>query len=252
MKVARVLYSHGDHKWIAFARDPDKADNIIDTIEYMIIKNGKACILDPGGIEVFPALFNGVASQIKAENIEFLFTSHQDPDIISSLPLWLALNPALKCYVSRLWVTFIPHFGCEKETLQGIPDEGSEITLGGSLKLKFVPAHYLHSSGNFHVYDPEAKILFSGDIGAALLPPHMNDLFVTNFDDHTQYMKGFHERWMGSQEAKNNWVDQVSRLKIDMICPQHGSIIKDENVPRFLEWMRDLKVGSAIRANRGA
>ena len=35
-------------------------------------------------------------------------------------------------------------------------------------RLRFVPAHYLHSSGNFNVYDPQARVLFSGDIGAAL------------------------------------------------------------------------------------
>ncbi len=44
------------------------------------------------------------------------------------------------------------------------------MVVGGE-KLEIIPAHYLHASANFHVYDPEAKILFSGDVGAALLPP---------------------------------------------------------------------------------
>lgn len=39
----------------------------------------------------------------------------------------------------------------------------------GGKKLKIIPAHYLHASAN-HVYDPEAKVLFCGDVGAALLP----------------------------------------------------------------------------------
>lgn len=245
MKISHVLFSNNDHKWVAFARDPEKKDNIIDTVEYMILKNGRAAILDPGGIEIFPSLFNAVAAQIKAESIDFLFSSHQDPDIISSLPLWLALNPKLKCYTSRLWTSFIPHFGCEKDTLIGIPDEGGEVFLGGNLKLTFIPAHYLHSSGNFHVYDSAARILFTGDMGAALLPAGKDDLFVANFDDHIQYMRGFHERWMGSEEAKNKWVDRASRLKIDMLCPQHGAIFTGEDVPRFFQWIRELKVGKA-------
>ena len=29
-----------------------------------------------------------------------------------------------------------------------------------------LPAHFLHSVGNFHIYDPIAKILYTGDLGA--------------------------------------------------------------------------------------
>ena len=77
-----------------------------------------------------------------------VFASHQDPDIISSLALWLEFNPALKCYTSWLWTSFLPHFGGSADTFLSIPDEGMDIPLG-SLTLKAVPAHYLHSSGNF-------------------------------------------------------------------------------------------------------
>jgi flavorubredoxin len=38
-----------------------------------------------------------------------------------------------------------------------LKDEGGTFDLDGS-SLQFVPAHYLHSSGNFHVYDAKAKI----------------------------------------------------------------------------------------------
>lgn len=252
MKKPISIYKNGDHEWIAIARDPSKKDNIIDTIEYLILKGNKGCILDPGGIEVFSSMFNAIASKIEMKDIEFLFSSHQDPDIISSLPLWISLNPSVRCYCSWLWSGFIPHFGCEKDTLMSIPDEGMDVNLNG-LTLKFIPAHYLHSSGNFNVYDPEAKILFSGDLGAAILPEGSNaDIFVKDFGKHTEYMKGFHQRWMGSNEAKNNWVERVSKLDIDMMVPQHGAIFQKDDVQKFLQWLRELEVGSAIKANLGA
>jgi len=124
-----------------------------------------------------------------------------------------------------------------------IKDEGGEIKLGHAT-LKFIPAHYLHSSGNFNVYDPSAKILMSGDIGASLEHGDV-PLFVENFAEHIQYMEYFHRRWMPSNRAKNNWVARVRELDIDMIAPQHGRIFKGEMVAEFLEWFAKLDVGIA-------
>jgi flavorubredoxin len=178
------------------------------------------------------------------EDIEAIFASHQDPDIVSSLSLWLSLNDKINLYAPSIWATFIPHFGGSKEII-GIPDEGMILPLGESSDLQLVPAHYVHSSGCFTLYDPVAKILFSSDIGAALLPDDHEDIFVGNFDKHIQYMEGFHKRWMPSNRAKNAWIERVAGLKIDYMCPQHGSIFKAEDTQRFLQWFKDLEVGSA-------
>jgi hypothetical protein len=99
-----------------------------------------------------------------------------------------------------------------------------------------VPAHYLHSSGNFNLYDKVAKVLFSGDVGAALLPPGEDGLFVENFDKHIRHAEGFHRRWMGSNEAKRRWCERVSQMDIDMLCPQHGAIYQGADVQRFINW----------------
>ncbi len=144
--------------------------------------------------------------------------------------------------MSALWKTFIPHFGGDEQTLMAIPDAGMDIPLG-PLMLRAVPAHYLHSSGNFHLYDPQARILFSGDIGAALLPHDQQGLFVEDFDSHIRHAEGFHRRWMGSNSAKRDWCERVSRLDIDLLCPQHGAIYRGEDVMRFINWLDELKVG---------
>ena len=132
------------------------------------------------------------------------------------------------------------------EILCPIPDEGMSILLG-NLNLEAVPAHYLHSSGNFHLYDRKARILFSGDVGAALLPHDENGLFVKNFDKPYQHAEGFHRRWMGSNEAKLDWCRRVDQLEIHMLCPQHGAIYQGADVKRFINWFAELEVGSGIK-----
>lgn len=242
MKKLQYIYEEGNHKWAVIARDPDKQNYLIDTNEYVVSSGDQAIILDPGGMEIFPAVFSAVCTDMNPNHIVALFASHQDPDIISSLSLWLDFNPELKCYLSRLWDSFVPHFGGNDQTFYKMPDEGMSIQLNG-IELQAIPAHYLHSSGNFHLYDTKAKILFTGDVGAALLPNGENELFVTNFDKHIKFAEGFHKRWMGSSKAKRVWCDRVSSLKIDMLCPQHGAIYQGEDVARFIQWFSDLEVG---------
>ncbi|HMU69395.1 MAG TPA: MBL fold metallo-hydrolase [Chitinophagales bacterium] len=242
MKKAFTVYQNGNHIWRVIARDPEKPNFLIDTNEYLISYNGKSILTDPGGIEIFPAVFTAISSVENPESLTALFASHQDPDIISSLSMWLEFNPALPCYIPWLWAGFIPHFGGNKETFIPIADSGMLFSLNG-LQLEAVPAHYLHSSGNCNLYDSTAKILFSGDIGAALLPENETDIFVKDFDRVIKAAEGFHRRWMGSEVAKKKWCERVSKMEIDMMCPQHGAIFQGADVERFINWFYDLKIG---------
>ncbi|MFH2135564.1 MAG: MBL fold metallo-hydrolase [Pseudomonadota bacterium] len=245
MKTIHAIYEDGDHRWLAIARDPAKQGFLIDTNEYLVLNGEQALLTDPGGMEIFPAVFSAISTEFDPRNIQWLFASHQDPDIISSLSLWLDFNPQLRCYLSWLWGSFVPHFGGDDKTFVSIPDEGMDILLG-NLRLQAVPAHYLHSSGNFHLYDAKAKLLFSGDVGAALLPPEMDGLFVQDFDKHIRHAEGFHRRWMGSNEAKLDWCERASRMQIDMLCPQHGAIYQGKDVERFINWFAELPVGTGV------
>ena len=93
------------------------------------------------------------------------------------------------------------------------------------------------------MFDPHTGMLFSGDIGAALDHSHKHDQFVGDFDEHIQYMKAFHQRWMPSTAALRAWVARVRPLNPTMICPQHGSIFSGNNVGTFLDWLENLEVG---------
>ncbi len=238
---AEKLYESNEHAWIVFGRDTDKPDLIIDTNQYMVTSRSNAMLMDPGGIELFSSMLSAVIKELPAHKITHLFASHQDPDIISSLGLWDLALPNATLHSPWLWEGFIRHFGMQNIEYDGIPDEGGRLTLD-DVSLEFIPAHYLHSSGNFNVYDPKAKILMTGDIGAALEGPDA-PMFVEDFDEHIGKMKMFHQRWMPSNRAKNDWVRRVRELDVEMMCPQHGRIFKGNDVKRFLDWFENLEVG---------
>ncbi|HSP01740.1 MAG TPA: MBL fold metallo-hydrolase, partial [Thioalkalivibrio sp.] len=193
--------------------------------------------------------FSALAAGFDPRRVKWIFASHQDPDVISSLSLWLEFNPELRCYASRIWGSFLPHYGGDETTFIGLPDEGGKLPLGG-IELDVVPAHYLHSSGNFHLYDARARILFSGDVGAAMPPPEEDELFVTDFDRHIRHADGFHRRFMGSKAAVLDWCERAAVMDIDMLCPQHGSVYQGGDVMRFINWFSELEVGSGLRVTR--
>lgn len=242
--LTKQIFRDTSHQWFLFGRDPERPEKIIDTNQYMIKTENKALLMDPGGIELFSSMLANVVKQAPVDQITHLFASHQDPDIISSLGLWDQALPSAQLYAPWLWEGFIRHFGMENIEYMAIPDEGCELRLD-QVQLQFVPAHYLHASGNFHVYDPQARILMSGDIGAALEADDA-PLVVEDFQEHIRKMQTFHQRWMPSNAAKDDWIERVSKMEIDKMCPQHGRIFEGDDVKRFLEWFSALEVGTAI------
>jgi len=242
MKMTKIY--EGGYQWIMYGRDENKKDNIIDTNQYIVRTANKCLLLDPGGVELFAPMLAAVLHHAPVEQITDIFASHQDPDIISSLGLWDQAIPHAKLHAPALWEGFLRHFGCESIEYMGIPDNGGMIQLDG-VELQIVPAHYLHSSANFHIYDPKAKILMSGDVGAAIEEPGA-PIFVDNFDAHVENMRFFHQRWMPSNQAKRDWINRVRELDIDIMAPQHGRIFKGDDVKRFLDWFEALQVGTGI------
>jgi len=238
-----VIYEGKHHKWVVFGRDESKPEKIIDTNQYLICTDTESMLLDPGGIELFSPMLTGILGYTELSKLTTLFASHQDPDIISSLGLWDKTIPKAKLYAPWLWEGFIRHFGMENIEFMAVKDEGGEIKLGSN-NFRLIPAHYLHSSGNFNVYDPEAKILMSGDLGASLEKGDV-PMFVEDFGEHVAHMEYFHRRWMPSNRAKMNWIARVKELDIKIMAPQHGRIFKDDDVQEFLAWFEKLDVGCA-------
>jgi len=234
-----LLYEDEAHKFVWLGLDESEAEKGILTNQYLIVHKGKGILLDPGGYFVFERMFDNVAQFVKPENIVAVLYSHQDPDVVGSLTLLADVIPNARFYISALWTRFLPHLGAEVlQRVVEIPDEGMDIRIE-DLAIKAVPAHFMHSPGNFHFYDPVAKVYFSGDVGAAVFKDRWY-LIVEDFEEHAKLMEGFHRRYLASKKAIEAWLKRIEGLKIDVIAPQHGAIFEGENVRKFLNWLKGL------------
>lgn len=104
-----------------------------------------------------------------------------------------------------------------------------------------MPAHFLHSVGNFQIYDPVSKILFSGDMGASMVDDASP---VIDFENHIPNMAGFHRRYMACNKVCRMWVKMVREMDVEMIVPQHGRpFVGPAMIKAFLDWIENLECG---------
>lgn len=239
-----ILYEDSTHKNVLL-EDFGTGGLAVQANQHLIIHGDSGMVLDPGGHKVYSKVLSEVLSLLGDAELRYLFLSHQDPDIVAAVNGWLITTDA-EAYISTLWQRFVPHFGLDhlvEDRLKTIPDEGMILDLAG-VRLPVLPAHFLHSVGNFQLYDPVAKILYSGDLGASL---GMEYVYVEDFDAHLQYMEGFHKRYMGSNDAMKAWANMVRTLDINIIAPQHGAVFRgEEMVNRFIDWCAELQCGIDI------
>lgn len=235
-----VLFDDGKHKNVLL--EDFSSGLAVQANQHVIVDHASGMILDPGGHKIYAKVLSAAMDQLGKAKLDTIFLSHQDPDIVAAINGWLMTTDAT-AYVSALWTRFVPHFGLDRlveERLLPIPDPGMKHRLG-SCDLVFLPAHFLHSAGNFQVYDPVSKILYSGDLGASIGPSY---IMVPDFDAHVESMAGFHRRYMASNSAMRAWAKMVRTLDVEMIAPQHGAIFKGKAmVEQFITWCEGLACG---------
>lgn len=237
---ATVLFESGSHKNILL---PDFGEGVaVQANQHLVVDGSDAAILDPGGHKIYSKVLGETSSQLGRAKLRYLLLSHQDPDIVAAVNGWLMTTDAT-AYAPSLWVRFIPHFGLDRlvqERLKGVADAGCTLPLGGS-ELRILPAHFLHSPGNFQVYDPVSKILYTGDLGASIGQDYVE---VTDFDLHLKYMEGFHRRYMASNRALKAWARVARSLDVETIAPQHGALFRGKAlVEKFIAWCEGFECG---------
>lgn len=249
MNNAVELYNDGRHQCLSFTNLV--TGDGVQANQFLIIDGEHEALIDPGGELTYQPLSLEVSKRINLRKLDYVLASHQDPDIISAIGSWL-LHTDCRVVCSKLWARFLPHLSSSFMRDQmnvdtyrrviGLPDSGGRIQLGNS-HIHAVPAHFLHSVGNFQFYDPIAKILFSGDMGASMVDSDAHKP-VEDFAAHVQYLEGFHRRYMCANKACRLWANMVRDMDVEMIVPQHGRpFVGRAMIDQFLDWISALECG---------
>ncbi|MBE0492487.1 MAG: MBL fold metallo-hydrolase [Sulfurospirillum sp.] len=246
MENENILFDDGIHKCISFHFDDENmCESFLGVNQYLIIHKNKAILLDPGSKDMFDVLVEAINRHISIDKLEYIFFSHQDPDVADSIASCAVATPA-KLLLPSIWTRFMSHYGLlDMSRILPLYDKGVSIDLEDT-SLEIIPAHFLHSPGNFSLYDAYAKILFSGDIGASISPFYSQQKYVEDFERMQPFLEEFHTRYMAGNIFCKAWVESVRGYDIEFIAPQHGNIFNKQTSQEFLAWFETLRCGGDL------
>ena len=219
--MAIELFNQDGHVCLMFAHLSDEGGEAVQANQFLVIHGDTGAIIDPGGNMAYNELLLTIGRYFPPSKLDKILASHADPDIIAS------------------------HFckpGKTQGRIQGIADPGMRIPLGNS-EIVALPAHFMHSEGNFQFWDPVSRILFSGDLGVSMGSSADAAQTITSLAPHLPKMEAFHRRYMVSNKVLRLWANMARTLPIHMIVPQHGAPLAGPAVGEFIAWIGDLSCG---------
>lgn len=179
------------------------------------------------------------------ERIGIIFLSHQDPDLTANTSMVMSSAPRSMLITSVDTWRLVKMYGLPEKRVRTVESFNSQtihLKKTGH-RIRFVPATFCHFRGAMMVYDPESRVLFSGDFLGGINTRKGDGVYA----DEASWagIELFHQLYMPSRRAVEQTVDRISLLNPfpEVIAPQHGDIIKGDLVVEFLSRLRSLNVG---------
>ncbi len=209
---------------------------------YFIENGNESILVDPGSMLEFDAVVKKINTLSSMSAVKYIILHHQDPDLAASVPEMEKLidrDDLLIITHSRM-VPLVKHYMIKSDYYE-IDKHQYKLDSNG-LHLEFLTTPYCHSPGAFVTYEPSTKTLFSGDIFGGI---EESWEFYAG-DDYFEKAKEFHAEYMPSRDIFNYALSKIETLDINLIAPQHGSIIEKKRIAPLIAQMKALECGLYI------
>ncbi len=202
--------------------------------------------IDPGSQLDYSVVETNVAQLVgDISEIHAMTINHQDPDVAGNAPQFCDANPNIELIVTEEVWRLLHHMMLDPGKLRF--SHGTEA-VSTRQPFQFVATPFCHFRGAMAVYDPEHRILYSGDLFGGL--NRLGSVHLMATEEDWDGIAQFHQIYMPSREVLRYAVRQILNLrpKVEIIAPQHGHIISGDLVGLFLERMHELRVGHDLLA----
>ena len=226
---------------------------------YLIIDNDEALVIDGGSRPDFATVMMKILQTGIAPNqIIALLYQHYDPDLCGSIPNFedIIKRDDLKIISDPANLMFIRHYSVATGLLP-TSKINNQFSFSSGRTLQFVRTPYAHSGGSIVTFDETSGILFTSDLFGSLglewelflkLRPECMECVNRKecpskrancpLDD----ILNFHKTVMPSCQALRYSLEQILDIPFTAIAPQHGSIIDNKAIMRYVfELLATLK-----------
>lgn len=201
--------------------------------------------VDPGSQIDYPHIRKHLIEHLGSlKSISLFSINHQDPDVVGNLTYLTRENPRLTGLVAEDTWRLVRHLRIKPHQLHFTNKLGHHsIHLPSGQRIQVLPTPFCHFRGAVAYYDPESRILFSGDLFGGLNKPGRIQLFGEEAD--WSGIAQFHQIYMPTRSAVAHAIRQVRGLrpKVEVIAPQHGFLLKGEFMHTVLDRLEKLPVG---------
>ncbi|MDD3506776.1 MAG: MBL fold metallo-hydrolase, partial [Sulfurimonas sp.] len=182
---------------------------------YLIINGNESILIDPGSMIEFSETIRKVKTLIDMKDIKYIILHHQDPDLAAAVPeIEKLINRDDLQIVTHSRISLLIKHYLVTSSYYNIDQHDNKLITSSGFELEFLLTPYCHSPGAFVSYDPDSKILFSGDIFGGI--EESWDFYA----DETYFSKAkqFHQEYMPSKDIFNYALKKIEKLDIEMIA----------------------------------
>lgn len=183
--------------------------------------------------------------EIDLNSIDYIIANHGEPDHSGALPELMREIPNTPIYCTANAIKSLK--GQYHQDWNFIPVKtGDKLSLG-SKEFIFIEARMLHWPDTMFTYLTGDNILFSNDgFGQHLASEHMFNDLVDQSDLYFEALKYYGNILTPFSKMVVNKITEILsfNLPVDMICPSHGLIWRDnplQIVNKYMEWAKDYQ-----------
>ena len=186
-----------------------------------LIKDEKNTLMDTVDASASGQFIENVAYALNGESLDYLVVQHMEPDHCANIQRILELYPEAKVVGNAKTMQMIGQFfDVDLEDRKVVVKEGDTLSLG-SHTLQFVMAPMVHWPEVMVAYETSEKILFSADgfgkFGA-----------LDADEDWACEARRYYFNICGKYGVQvQNLLKKAAGLDIEIICPLHGPILKE-------------------------
>jgi flavorubredoxin len=176
-----------------------------------------------------------------APRVDYLVIHHLEPDHSGSVPFLRRVFPEMQIVGNEKTAEFLQHLYGIRDNIRVVKD-GDELDLGGK-KLRFLLTPMVHWPETMMSYEPNDRILFSGDAfgGFGTLDGDIFDdtLDIADFEDEIlRYFSNIIGKYAGPVQKA---IERLRDLEVRVVAATHGPIWRQRPgaiIERYDRWSR--------------
>lgn len=210
-----------------------------------IIRDEKTVLIDTVWAPFSKEFIENLKKETDLKKIDYIIVNHSEPDHSGALPELLKEIPDVPIYCTKSGAKLLKaHYHQDWNYIEVKTGDTLEV---GKNKLIFIEARMLHWPDTMFTYMTGENILFSNDaFGQHYASEFMYNDCVENNELFQEAIKYYANILTPFNQLVEKKIDEVVKLNfpIDMICPSHGIIWRNEPlqiINKYLEWARNYQ-----------